>query len=188
MASRTHNKRTCSETTVNPIWGDLYAHLMSTGFFSLIMNKIFIWTARIMRKVAMSLNLICYPSCTKSCVSYPRRSGLGGKHSHLSPIYLFVGQDLDIKVSAIDVYLVLEEWGRNTVEYKENMISAMCHDSYSKKMQSTLGHSHSSKAVTALAEFLRSVSAWSNFSLEFVKKNLAVSKCQFKWYLQTLQF
>jgi hypothetical protein len=52
------------------------------------------------------------------------------------------------------------------------MISAMCHDSYSKKMQSTLGHSHSSKAVTALAESLRSVSAWSNSSLEFVKRTL----------------
>ena len=81
-------------------------------------------------------------------------------------------QDLDIKVSAIEVYLVLEEWERNTIEFKENMISAMCHDSYSKKMQSTLGHSHSSKEVTALAESLRSASAWSNSSLEFVKKTM----------------
>ena len=40
-------------------WGDLYDHFMNMSVFTSMLNKIFIWTLRIMRKVATTLIWIC---------------------------------------------------------------------------------------------------------------------------------
>ena len=65
-------------------------HLIMRGIiFTLMMNfKIFIWTPKFMRKVAMASIWVSLTIFYQSCVSYLRRSGLVRKCNHLRHINL----------------------------------------------------------------------------------------------------
>ena len=61
---------------------------MSTGIFTVIMDKIFIRVLEFTRKVGYNLDLDIWTMSYKLMFSYPRRRGLVGEINHSGPIYL----------------------------------------------------------------------------------------------------